>query len=200
MRYCFLFQASVITYAAIRIKRLRLHQLESADAARANRHGALQAALLPLFQPLPPSPLPGRPRFEKDYEDLCDEWLGGLKPEQYRSKILQTQLGRHFEGLQATKLVRKHRHREAAPTATASSSLPSPGNAFFDDYEDFYIRQTQPQLRFRQTAVLREIQQPLELVAYFHKLLGHDQHPSTRRKPRYAARLLETTPSRPSVT
>lgn len=35
-------------------------------------------------------------KFEKDYEDLCGEWLGGLKPQGYRSLILQ-QLGSHLE-------------------------------------------------------------------------------------------------------
>jgi hypothetical protein len=69
-----------------------------------------------------------------------------------------------------------------------------PGSSFFDDYEDFYIRQTQSQLRFRQTAALREIQQPLELVAYFHKLLAHDQHTFNEKETAYAARLLETYP------
>jgi hypothetical protein len=132
-------------------------------------------------------------RFEKDYEDLCGEWLGGLKPEQYRSKILQTQLGRHFEGLRATKLVRSIDIEKRAD-GNGFKLVALPGSSFFDDYEDFYIRQAQPQLRFRQTAALREIQQPLELVAYFHKLLGHDQHTFDEKETAYAARLLQTYP------
>ena len=132
-------------------------------------------------------------RFEKDYEDLCSEWLGGLKPERYRSKILQTQLGRHFDGLRATKLVRSI-DIEKRSDGEGFKLVALPGKGFFDDYEDFYVRQTQPQLRFRQTAALREIQQPLELVAYFHRLLGHEQHTFDEKETAFAAKLLETHP------
>jgi hypothetical protein len=130
-------------------------------------------------------------RFEKDYEDLCGEWLGGLKPEQYRSKILQTQLGRHFEGLRATKLVRGI-DIEKRSDGSGFKLVALPGKGFFEDYEEFYVRQTQPQLRFRQTAALREVQQPLELVAYFHRLLGHEQRTFDERETAYAAKLLTT--------
>lgn len=140
---------------------------------------------------------PGRARdelrFEKDYEDICAEWLGGLKPERYRSKILQTQLGRHFEGLRATKLVRGIDIEKRAD-GDGFKLVALPGKGFFEDYEDFYIRQAQPQLRFRQTAALREIQQPLELVAYFHKLLGHEHHAFDEKETAFAAKLLETYP------
>jgi hypothetical protein len=44
---------------------------------------------------------------EKDYIDVCTEWLGGLKPEKYASRVLQ-QLGKHFEGLKATRLIRRY--------------------------------------------------------------------------------------------
>ena len=132
-------------------------------------------------------------RFEKAYEDVCAEWLGGLKPERYRSKILQTQLGRHFEGLRATKLVRSIDIEKRA-NGDGFKLVALPGKGFFDDYDDFYIRQTQPQLRFRQAKALKEIQQPLELVAYFHKLLGHEQHTFDEKETAYAARLLETYP------
>jgi hypothetical protein len=132
-------------------------------------------------------------RFEKDYEDLCAEWLGGLKPERYRSKILQTQLGRHFEGLRATKIVRSIDIEKRAD-GEGFKLVALAGKGFFEDYQDFYIRQTEPQLRFRQTAALREIQQPLELVAYFHKLLGHDQRTFDEKETAYAARLLKAYP------
>ncbi|WP_214646887.1 hypothetical protein, partial [Mycobacterium tuberculosis] len=34
-------------------------------------------------------------KFEKDYEVICREWLGGLKPEKYKSRI-EKQLGKHL--------------------------------------------------------------------------------------------------------
>ena len=37
--------------------------------------------------------------FQKNYEAICEEWLGGLKPERYKSRILHNQLGRHLEDL-----------------------------------------------------------------------------------------------------
>jgi hypothetical protein len=130
-------------------------------------------------------------RFEKDYEDICTEWLGGLRPERYPSKILQTQLGRHLEALKATRLLRKYEIVRRAEGG-GLKLVAWPGRGFFDDYEEFYVRQWMPQLRFRQTAAQRGIQQPLELVAYFHKVLGHPHHTFEEKETAYATRLLET--------
>jgi hypothetical protein len=130
-------------------------------------------------------------RFEKDYEDICNEWLGGLKPERYRSKILQTQLGRHLDGLKATRLIRKYEILKKAD-GDGLKLVFWPGRGFFEDYEEFYVRQWTPQLRFHQTAALLNIQQPLELVAYFHKLLDHPHRTFEDKETAYAARLLET--------
>jgi hypothetical protein len=129
-------------------------------------------------------------RFEKDYEAICHEWLGGLKPEKYRSKILQTQLGRHIEGLKQTGLIRRF---EIAKKADGQSLklVFWPGKGFFEDYDEFYIRQAHPQLRFKQTTSLREIQQPLSLVAHFHKLVGHEHRTFEDKETAYAAELLE---------
>jgi hypothetical protein len=128
-------------------------------------------------------------RFEKDYENVCAEWLGGLKPERYRSKILQTQLGRHLEGLKTTRLIRKFDIVKKAD-GDGLKLVFWPGRGFFEDYEEFYVRQWQPQLRFRQTTALRDIQQPLELVAHFHKLLAHTHRTFEEKETAYASRLL----------
>ena len=129
-------------------------------------------------------------RFEKVYEDVCTEWLGGLKPEKYRSKILQTQLGRHFAALRETKIVRKIDIEKRAD-GSGLKLVALPGPAFFEDYQEFYIRQTHPQLRFKQAAALREIQQPMELVAYFHKILGHELRTFDDKETAFASSLLE---------
>ena len=53
----------------------------------------------------------GSLRFTKDYEAICKEWLGGLKPEKYKSLIISNQLGRHLAALKATCLDIPHIHR-----------------------------------------------------------------------------------------
>ena len=130
-------------------------------------------------------------RFEKDYEALCSEWLGGLKPERYRSKILQTQLGRHLDGLKAVRLIRKFEIAKRAD-GDGLKLVFWPGKGFFEDYDEFYVRPWTPQLRFQQTAALHKIQEPLELVAYFHKLLDHPHRTFEEKETAYAAHLLET--------
>ena len=129
-------------------------------------------------------------RFEKDYEALCGEWLGGLKPEKYRSKILQTQLGRHFDALKTTRLVRQI-DIERRVNGEGLKLVAVAGRGFFEDYEEFYVRQAHPQLRFKQTAALREVQHPLSLVAHFHKLMGREHRTFEDKETIYAAELLE---------
>src|SRR5215213_278151 len=46
-------------------------------------------------------------KFEKDYEDICREWLGGLKPEKYKSRI-EKQLGKYLESVQRTGLINRY--------------------------------------------------------------------------------------------
>jgi hypothetical protein len=38
---------------------------------------------------------------------LLAEWLGGLKPEEYKSRIIGNQLGRHLEGLRKSGLIQR---------------------------------------------------------------------------------------------
>lgn len=128
--------------------------------------------------------------FEKDYESICQEWLGGLKPERYKSRILQNQLGRHLEGLRRTRLIRKYEVERRAG-GTGFKLVFYPGQGFFDDYQAYYLEKQQPRLRFNQTASLRYIQQPLELVAYFHKLLDREHTTFQEKETAYASELLE---------
>jgi hypothetical protein len=128
-------------------------------------------------------------RFEKDYEAVCGEWLGGLKPEKYRSKILQTQLGRHFEAVRATRLVR-HLDIERRADGEGLKLVAVAGKGFFEDYDEFYVRQAHPQLRFKQAAAQREVQHPLSLVAHFHKLMGREHRTFEDKETAYASELL----------
>ena len=109
-------------------------------------------------------------RLWKDYETICKEWLGGLKPLPHKSQILRDQLGRHLDALAATGLVRRYAVDKNAAGDGFNVAF-WPGRGFFEDYQHYYLDQKQPRLRFRAVAELEEVK-TLELVAYFHRQLG----------------------------
>jgi hypothetical protein len=111
-------------------------------------------------------------QLEKDYGALCRDWLGGLKPERYRSKILSNQLGRHLGDLRQAGVIRRCEVEKRAD-ASGFKLVFLPGRRFFADHEALTAAPWQPRLRFRQSADDRVIGQPLRLVAYFHRLCGH---------------------------
>lgn len=129
--------------------------------------------------------------FTKDYEAICSEWLGGLKPLRYKAHILKDQLGRHLEALKATGLIRRYGLEKNAAGDGFNLSL-YPGKGFFEDYQHYYLDRQQPRLRFRAVAELTEVK-ALELVAYFHRMFGRlertrfEDHETT-----YADELLAT--------
>lgn len=129
-------------------------------------------------------------KFEKCYEDVCREWLGGLKPEKFKSKILQNQLGRHLEALRSVRLIKRC---EIKPMSEGKGLklVFYPGTGFFHDYTNFYLERQQPRLRFKQTSAMLDIQRPIEAVAHFHQALGHDHNTFEEKETTYAAKLLE---------
>ena len=65
-----------------------------------------------------------------------------------------------------------------------------PGNGFFEDYTEFYLR-APGQLTIGKQAVRDTLDpQPLQLVAYFHQLLGHKQDTFADKEKTRAAELL----------
>lgn len=128
--------------------------------------------------------------YEKDYEAILAEWLGGLKPAKYKATILRDQLGRHLEGLRKARLIQRYELEKRADGDGWKIRFYA-GRGFFADYEAFYLREWQPQLRLQQTADRRNIEQPLELVALFHRHLGHDQNTFEPQETRYASKLLD---------
>ena len=129
-------------------------------------------------------------RFTKDYEKICREWLGGLKPRRYKSDIIMNQLGHHLDALTASGLLRRwsvERNKEE----TGYNVSFWPGKGFFTDYELYYLGHQQPRLQFKATAELRSIQKPLELVSHFHRQLGHDRNRFEEHETAYADELLE---------
>ena len=105
----------------------------------------------------------GSLRFTKDYEAICKEWLGGLKPEKYKSRIFSNQLGRHLDALKATGLVtRTTIETNKAGTGFNVTFYPGPG--FFEDYQAYYLDKKPVRLTLRAVAELQEVK-ALELVA-----------------------------------
>ena len=78
-------------------------------------------------------------KIEKDYEDICREWLGGLKPEKYKSRI-EKQLGKYLESVKATSLISRY---EIATRVRGNGFkiVFYPGEGFYQDYTDFYLKQ-----------------------------------------------------------
>jgi hypothetical protein len=114
-------------------------------------------------------------KFEKDYEDICREWLGGLKPEKYKSRI-EKQLGKYMESVQATGLI--NRFKIVTRVGGKGFKLVFyPGQGFYDDYAEFYLKAPKRTAKLPDRTAVDP--QPLQLVAYFHKLLGHDQNSFT---------------------
>jgi hypothetical protein len=126
-------------------------------------------------------------KLEKDYEDICREWLGGLKPEKYKSRI-EKQLGKYLESVKATGLLSRF---EIATRVRGSGFklVFYPGHGFYDDYQDFYLRTPKrtAQLPDRTTSN----PQPLQLVAYFHELLGHGHNSFTEKERKQADELIK---------
>jgi hypothetical protein len=73
-------------------------------------------------------------QLEKDYGALCRDWLGGLKPERYRSKILSNQLGRHLGDLRKAGVIRRCDIEKRAD-ASGFKLVFLPGRRFFADHE-----------------------------------------------------------------
>jgi hypothetical protein len=113
----------------------------------------------------------GSLRFTKDYEAICKEWLGGLKPLRHKSKIIQEQLGRHFDALQGTGIIGRTPTLEKNKAGTGFNVTFHPGQGFFEDYQVYYLDKKPAHLTMRTVAELQEVK-ALELVAYFHRKLG----------------------------
>ena len=86
----------------------------------------------------------GSLRFTKDYEAICKEWLGGLKPEKYKSLIISNQLGRHLAALKATGLISR-----------TSIEANKAGDGFNGSVASAHGERTAGQLRLGQAARLK---------------------------------------------
>lgn len=127
---------------------------------------------------------------EKDYNDICVEWLGGLKPEKYTSRVKQ-QLGKHLEALKATKLIRRYEVKARADGKSLKLVF-HPGEGFFEDYLEYYVAQQQKRKdNSKELLSVRHIQKPFELVAYFHECMGRKGNTFLEKETAQASDLLE---------
>jgi hypothetical protein len=127
--------------------------------------------------------------YEKDYQDICAEWLGGLNPEKYASRVKQ-QLGRHLDALRATSLIRRYEIKARAD-GKGLKIIFHPGEGFFEDYLEFYLSHQQPKLRFKEALSVRHVQKPFELVGYFHERMGRQGNTFLEKETAQASELLE---------
>jgi hypothetical protein len=99
----------------------------------------------------------GRPDFEykKSYAAACSEWLGGLKQARFKADI-KKQLGNHIRALKEIGVIsyisdnpKDQNDPEAVIVANAKGNgfnlVFHPGEAFFEDYEAYYLRKRKPQ-------------------------------------------------------
>lgn len=104
--------------------------------------------------------------FPKRYDDICREWLGGLKVHAHPSLIERDQLGPHLRDLV--------RHGFLASYAIANARSGDgmiltfrPGPTFFADYDRFYRHRLQGEMQFQFAADRKEVAEPLKLAYAF---------------------------------
>lgn len=102
--------------------------------------------------------------FKKRYDDVCTEWLGGLKVLKHRSKIIDEQLGVHLDQLVKAGFLASY---NIAPAQRRDGFVLSfrPGSIFFSDYQRFYTNRAQGEIQFKFHEESQEIGEP-HRVAY----------------------------------
>ena len=112
--------------------------------------------------------------YNKNYADICNRWLGGLKVHNFKSKIINEQLGVHFKALKASKLIAKveiNKNKDG----DGFNVIFYPGKGFFEDYYRFYCS-NQLELDFQGASNQHNQVKPFELVNYFYcKLKGVEE-------------------------
>jgi hypothetical protein len=117
---------------------------------------------------------------DKDYEPICTTWLG-LKPFTQKSRI-EEQL-RSLDDLVARRLLRAWQVIKGKEGQW--KVLAYPGTGFFADYESIYRRKGLSE------ELPKAQPEPLVLLTYFHKQLGHEQEEFTPKEVAYVRELLK---------
>ena len=104
--------------------------------------------------------------FSKHYEDICEEWLGGIAVHKHKSLIERDQLGQHLKqlinvGFLASYKIEKGKTRDGLVITFR------PGAAFFHDYDRFYRYRQQGDLQFDFHADRQEVMEPIKVAYLF---------------------------------
>ena len=111
--------------------------------------------------------------FQKRYDDVCTEWLGGLTILKYKSKIIGEQLGQHLDQLVQAGFLATYAVGSAKSGDGYILSF-RPGATFFEDYERFYRRRHQGELQWEANDDRQQIGEPLKVAYLFiEKRTGH---------------------------
>ncbi|MFI4960302.1 MAG: replication initiator protein A, partial [Hyphomicrobiales bacterium] len=114
--------------------------------------------------------------FPKRYDNICNEWLGGLTIQKHRSIIERDQLGPHLRQLVQAAVLTSY---TIVPAKTRDGFVITfrPGEAFFADYDRFYRHRTQAEFQFDFHSDQRDISEPLKLAYSFaRKRTGQDRN------------------------
>lgn len=104
--------------------------------------------------------------FPKRYDDICREWLGGLKVHAHRSLIERDQLGPHLSDLVRHGFLASYSITDAR-NGNGMILTFRPGAAFFADYDRFYRNRLQGEMQFQFTTDRKEVAEPLKLAYAF---------------------------------
>jgi hypothetical protein len=102
--------------------------------------------------------------FKKRYDDICNEWLGGITVHKHRSRIIDEQLGTHLDQLVNVGFLRSYALTPAEGREGFVLTF-RPGDRFKADYRTFYTRRSPGEVRFTFHEENREIGDP-HRVAY----------------------------------
>jgi hypothetical protein len=105
-------------------------------------------------------------QFQKRYDDICNEWLGGLTVKDRISHIKRDQLGRHLGQLVDGKFLSSYAI-EAAKSREGFVITFRPGEGFFSDYDQFYRHRNQGELQWRFQADQRQVAEPMKVAYLF---------------------------------
>jgi len=111
-----------------------------------------------------------RLKFEKRYDDICAEWLGGLTVHTKKSLIEREQLGRHLRDLVRAGFLASYAIEKASARASGEGGFKlvfRPGAAFFADYDRFYRHRSQGDLQFDFHGEQRTLAEPLKVAYLF---------------------------------
>jgi hypothetical protein len=111
--------------------------------------------------------------FPKRYDDICNEWLGGLTVLPHKSRIIAEQLGSHLDQLVDASFLVSY-SIDKAKTRDGFVITFRPGPAFFQDFDRFYRHRAQGELQWEFHADRKEVNEPLKVAYLFtEKRTGH---------------------------